>query len=101
VPPGYGPPDPVALLEEQDTTREPALVPVRQGRMMASPFTFHRDAAKIMAAEVRHSVDHGADTLPFPHPPGVRVGVRVDGSLPVDDPGQSRLTPELGVNRRQ
>jgi hypothetical protein len=27
-------PDPVALLQEQDTTREPDLVPVRHGRMM-------------------------------------------------------------------
>ena len=27
-------PDPVALLEEQDATRMPGLVPVRRGRMM-------------------------------------------------------------------
>jgi hypothetical protein len=33
-------PDPVALLVEQDATREPDLVPVRHGRMMVSPFTF-------------------------------------------------------------
>jgi hypothetical protein len=31
-------PDPVGLLEEQDITREPDLVPVRHGRMMVSPF---------------------------------------------------------------
>ena len=30
-------PDPVALLEEQDATREPDLVPVRHGRMLVSP----------------------------------------------------------------
>ena len=42
-------PDPVALLEEQNATREPDLVPVRHGRMMVSPFTFYRGAAKIMA----------------------------------------------------
>jgi hypothetical protein len=35
-------PDPVGLLEEQDRTREPDLVPVRHGRMMVSPFTFYR-----------------------------------------------------------
>jgi len=46
-------PDPVALLEEQDKTREPDLVPVRHGRMMASPFTFYRGAAKIMAADLK------------------------------------------------
>jgi uncharacterized protein (DUF2252 family) len=46
-------PDPVALLEEQNRTREPDLVPVRHGRMMASPFTFYRGAAKIMAADLK------------------------------------------------
>jgi uncharacterized protein (DUF2252 family) len=45
-------PDPVGLLAEQDTTREPDLVPVRHGRMMVSPFTFYRGAAKIMAADL-------------------------------------------------
>jgi Uncharacterized protein conserved in bacteria (DUF2252) len=43
-------PDPVALLEEQNVTREPDLVPVRHGRMMVSPFTFYRGVAKIMTA---------------------------------------------------
>ena len=33
-------------------TREPDLVPVRHGRMMVSPFTFYRGAAKIMAADL-------------------------------------------------
>src|SRR5207247_3062336 len=45
-------PDPVALLQEQDATREPDLVPVRHGRMLVSPFTFYRGAAKIMAADL-------------------------------------------------
>jgi uncharacterized protein (DUF2252 family) len=45
-------PDPVALIEEQDLTREQDLVPIRHGRMMASPFTFFRGAAKIMAADL-------------------------------------------------
>src|SRR6266496_1071132 len=44
--------DPVALLEEQNVTREPDLVPVRHGRMLVSPFTFYRGAAKIMAADL-------------------------------------------------
>jgi uncharacterized protein (DUF2252 family) len=43
-------PDPVALLEEQDATREPDLVPVRHGRMMLSPFTFYRGAANFTIA---------------------------------------------------
>jgi uncharacterized protein (DUF2252 family) len=45
-------PDPVALLEKQDFTREPDLVPVRHGRMMVSPFTFYRGAAAVMAADL-------------------------------------------------
>src|SRR6266508_1710446 len=44
--------EPAALLEEQNVTREPDLVPVRHGRMMVSPFTFYRGAAKIMAADL-------------------------------------------------
>jgi uncharacterized protein (DUF2252 family) len=46
-------PDPVALLEEQNAAREQDLVPVRHGRMMVSPFTFYRGAAKVMAADLR------------------------------------------------
>ena len=32
-------PDPIALLEEQAASRVPWLVPIRYGRMLASPFT--------------------------------------------------------------
>lgn len=45
-------PDPVRLLEEQDAAREPDPVPVRHGRMLVSPFTFYRGAAKLMAADL-------------------------------------------------
>ena len=54
-------PDPVALLEEQNATREPDLVPVRHGRMMVSPFTFYRGAAKIMAADLKDTPTAGLD----------------------------------------
>ena len=54
-------PDPVALLEEQNLTREPDLVPVRHGRMMVSPFTFYRGAAKIMAADLKDTPVAGLD----------------------------------------
>jgi hypothetical protein len=54
-------PDPVALLEEQNLTREKDLVPVRHGRMMASPFTFYRGAAKIMAADLKDTPVAGLD----------------------------------------
>jgi uncharacterized protein (DUF2252 family) len=45
-------PDPVALLEQQAASRVPDLVPIRHGRMLASPFTFYRGAALIMAADL-------------------------------------------------
>src|SRR5882762_7765443 len=54
-------PDPVGLLEQQDRTREPDLVPVRHGRMMVSPFTFYRGAAKIMAADLKDTPVAGLD----------------------------------------
>src|SRR4029453_10712066 len=52
-------PNPVALLEEQNVTREADLVPVRHGRMMVSPFTFYRGAAKIMAADLKDTPTAG------------------------------------------
>jgi uncharacterized protein (DUF2252 family) len=45
-------PDPVALLEEQAASRVPELIPIRHGRMLASPFTFYRGSALIMAADL-------------------------------------------------
>jgi len=54
-------PDPVVLLEAQNLTREPDLVPVRHGRMMVSPFTFYRGAAKIMAADLADTPVAGLD----------------------------------------
>jgi hypothetical protein len=54
-------PDPVGLLEEQDAAREPDLVPVRHGRMMVSPFTFYRGAAKLMAADLDGTPTAGLD----------------------------------------
>jgi uncharacterized protein (DUF2252 family) len=54
-------PSPVPLLEEQEATREPDLVPVRRGRMMVSPFTFYRGAAKIMAEDLKDTPTAGLD----------------------------------------
>ena len=45
-------PDPVKVLEKQDATRVPELVPIRHGRMLVSPFTFYRGGAAIMAADL-------------------------------------------------
>ena len=54
-------PDPVELLIEQNTTREPDLVPVRHGRMMVSPFTFYRGAAKVMASDLASTPTAGLE----------------------------------------
>src|SRR5271167_2697372 len=54
-------PDPVGLLEAQNLTREVDLVPVRHGRMMVSPFTFYRGAAKIMATDLRDTPAAGLE----------------------------------------
>ncbi len=45
-------PDPVEVLVAQAADRVPELVPIRYGRMLASPFTFYRGAAAIMAADL-------------------------------------------------
>ncbi|KYF75112.1 hypothetical protein BE20_13195 [Sorangium cellulosum] len=45
-------PDPIALLEEQAKTRVPELVPIRYGRMLASPLAFYRGAACVMASDL-------------------------------------------------
>jgi uncharacterized protein (DUF2252 family) len=54
-------PDPVDLLVAQETNREPDLLPVRHGRMMVSPFTFYRGAAKVMAADLAPTPVAGLD----------------------------------------
>ena len=48
-------PDPVAMLESQADSRIVDLVPVRYGRMLASPFAFFRGAALIMASDLAAS----------------------------------------------
>jgi uncharacterized protein (DUF2252 family) len=52
-------PDPVALLQLQALTRVPELVPIRYGRMIVSPFTFYRGAAKIMAHDLARTPRSG------------------------------------------
>jgi uncharacterized protein (DUF2252 family) len=44
--------DPVEVLLAQNATREPELVPIRHGRMLASPFAFFRGSAAIMAGDL-------------------------------------------------
>ena len=44
--------DPVGIIEEGTKTAIPSLLPIRYGRMSASPFTFYRGTAAIMAADL-------------------------------------------------
>jgi uncharacterized protein (DUF2252 family) len=44
--------DPVELLEISNEGRIPNLIPLRFGRMAASPFAFYRGAAAVMAADL-------------------------------------------------
>ncbi len=53
--------DPLDLLERQSRARVSELVPIRYGRMTASPFTFYRGAALIMAADLARTPRSGFD----------------------------------------
>lgn len=44
--------DPVQILEDQETHRVEALIPLRHKRMSANPFAFLRGAAAVMAADL-------------------------------------------------
>ena len=48
-------PDPVTVLDEQAKARVPDLIPIRYGRMIASPFAYFRGAAAPMAWDLAHT----------------------------------------------
>ena len=50
--PAPGRRDPVSILEAQAKTRVQFLVPIRYGRMLASPFAFLRGSAAVMAGDL-------------------------------------------------
>jgi uncharacterized protein (DUF2252 family) len=50
---------PVVLLNEQARSRVQSLLPIRYGRMAASPFAFFRGAAYVMAADLAHTPRSG------------------------------------------
>jgi uncharacterized protein (DUF2252 family) len=61
----YTPPkhrqDPVSVLEAEARTRLPVLVPIRYGRMLASPSAFYRGAAALMASDLAETPRSGFD----------------------------------------
>lgn len=54
-------PDPIDLLKAQAATRIPELIPIRYGRMLASPFAFYRGAAAIMASDLASTPNSGLE----------------------------------------
>lgn len=52
-------PDPVVLLQEQETSRVPGLLPLRHERMGASEFAFYRGTAIIMASDLASQPSSG------------------------------------------
>lgn len=55
--------DPIELLIESGRGRVEELLPIRYGRMMATPFTFYRGAAAIMAYDLAHTPATGLNLL--------------------------------------
>jgi uncharacterized protein (DUF2252 family) len=51
--------DPIGILQAADASRQSALVPLRYGRMLQSPFTFYRGSAAVMAADLVHTPASG------------------------------------------
>ena len=45
-------PDPIGILQAQDAGRVQRLLPIKYGRMVASPFAFLRGSAAVMAADL-------------------------------------------------
>jgi uncharacterized protein (DUF2252 family) len=54
-----GRPEPVDLLLGQAEARIPTLVPIRHGRMSATPFAFYRGSAVVMAADLASQPNTG------------------------------------------
>ncbi len=59
--PPPGRPDPIALLEASNLSRVPELVPIRYGRMLASPFAFLRGSATVMAHDLATTATTGIE----------------------------------------
>ena len=56
-------PDPLSLLQAQDKGRLQHLLPIKYGRMLASPFAFLRGSAVVMAADLAASPVTGLQVI--------------------------------------
>ena len=54
-------PEPLEILSRSNANRLPELVPVRNGRMMASPFAFYRGSPAVMAADLSRTPSTGIE----------------------------------------
>jgi uncharacterized protein (DUF2252 family) len=59
--PASGRPSALSILEAQEQTRVPDLVPIRHGRMAASAFAYYRGAAAVMASDLAPEPRTGLD----------------------------------------
>lgn len=57
--PGHLHRDPIALLAATDAGRVERLVPLKYGRMLASPFAFFRGSAVVQAHDLKHTLHTG------------------------------------------
>ena len=76
--------DPIDVLKESDRDRLPERVPIRYGRMLASPFTFLRGSAGLMSVRI----------CPPPRPPafGCRpAGIATCSTLACLRPGARKI----------
>jgi len=56
-------PDPISLLQAQDEGRLKHLLPIKYGRMVASPFAFLRGSAVVMASDLANTPVSGIDVV--------------------------------------
>jgi uncharacterized protein (DUF2252 family) len=56
-------PDPISLLQSQDTGRLQHLLPIKYGRMVASPFAFLRGSAVVMASDLAATPTTGLEVV--------------------------------------
>ncbi len=61
--PAQGRPNPLALLAKSNEGRQPDLIPLRMGRMAASPFTYLRGAACVMAWDLAQIPTSGINSV--------------------------------------
>jgi len=55
--------DPIKLLQAQDKGRLQELLPIKYGRMLASPFAFYRGSAVVMASDLAPTPVSGLDVI--------------------------------------